>query len=57
VRKAPEPSFECPAGTPHHEWQAALAAVRGGSAPSTIAAGSDIPSDETMRRNGLNSPP
>jgi hypothetical protein len=32
------------------EWAIAEANVRNGSAPSTIAAGSDIPSDETMRR-------
>jgi hypothetical protein len=35
------------------EWAAAARNVELGSAPSTIAAGSDIPSDETMRRNGF----
>ena len=35
------------------EWAAAAANVAAGSAPSTIAKGSDIPSDMTMRLNGL----
>jgi hypothetical protein len=47
------PSFECPAGTPRQEWDAAVAAVRAGSAPSTIAKGSDVPSDFSLRIMGL----
>jgi len=32
------------------EWAAAAGNVAAGSAPSSIAAGSDVPSDETVRR-------
>jgi hypothetical protein len=35
------------------EWAAAAANVAAGSAPSNIAAGSDVPSDFTMRLNGF----
>jgi hypothetical protein len=35
------------------EWAAAAANVSAGSASSNIATGSDVPSDETMRRNGF----
>jgi hypothetical protein len=35
------------------EWAEAAANVAAGSASSNIAAGSDVPSDETMRRNGF----
>jgi hypothetical protein len=39
-----------PDGVPLAEWEAALRNVMSGSAPSTIAFGSDIPSDESVRR-------
>jgi hypothetical protein len=41
---------KCPDGVSPLEWNAALQNVASGSAPSTIRAGSDVPSDETMRR-------
>jgi hypothetical protein len=41
---------KCPDSVNAAEWAAAVAAVAAGSAPSTIAFGSDIPSDETVRR-------
>jgi hypothetical protein len=50
---APTPLLQPPPGTSVAEWQVALENVRAGSAPSTIAKGSDIPSDFTLRRNGL----
>jgi hypothetical protein len=54
--KALAPPFEPPPGVPASEWAAAQRNVAAGSAPSAIAAGSDIPSDFTMRRNGLHTP-
>jgi hypothetical protein len=42
-----------PAGTPRQEWDAAVAAVRAGSAPSSIAKGSDVPNDFVLRVTGL----
>jgi hypothetical protein len=56
ARKAPAPSFECPLSVPAAEWAIAVRNVKFGSTASVIAAGSDIPSDFTLRRNGLNAP-
>jgi hypothetical protein len=43
---------ECPAGIPKSEWREAARNVELGSAPSAIRAGSDVPSDFTLRRMG-----
>lgn len=43
--------LECPSGIPRREWLAALKNFKYGVVPSTIKAGSDVPSDETQRRN------
>jgi hypothetical protein len=52
----PADPLQCPDHIRPEEWAAAVANVVAGSAPSTIARGSDIPSDFTLRRNGLHAP-
>jgi hypothetical protein len=51
--KPPAIPVEAPPGVSKAEWLEAARNVAFGSAPSTIAAGGDIPSDWTMRRNGF----
>jgi hypothetical protein len=52
----PADPLACPDHISPKEWALAVANVMAGSAPSTIARGSDIPSDFTLRRNGLHTP-
>jgi hypothetical protein len=51
--KPPAIPVEAPPGVSKSEWREAARNVAFGSVPSTIAAGSDTPSDWTMRRNGF----
>jgi hypothetical protein len=55
-KSQPADPLQCPDHISPNEWAPAVANVVAGSAPSTIARGSDIPSDFTLRRNGLHTP-
>jgi hypothetical protein len=52
VEKPAGPPCNAPYGTPQSEWDAAVAAVAAGSAPSTLKYGCDIPNSTTARMMG-----
>lgn len=53
LKDEPAPSLACPPDVPQHEWDAAARNVAAGSPFSTIAKGSDVPSDFALRIQGL----
>jgi hypothetical protein len=54
--RPPAIPIEAPAGVPKDEWREAARNVELGSAPSEIRAGSDVPSDFSLRIMGLLTP-